>query len=64
MFKQYELEVKSGNDKTYKQYNVSDDLFIGVNKDEEFEEKYLDDRKLKRKYLNSLESFVDLILFD
>lgn len=36
MFKQYELEVKS-NDKTYKQYNVGDDLFIGVGKDEEFE---------------------------
>lgn len=36
MFKQYELEVKSNN-KTYKQYNVNDDLFIGVSKDEEFE---------------------------
>lgn len=36
MFKQYELEVKSNN-KTYKQYNVGDDLFIGVGKDEEFE---------------------------
>lgn len=32
----YELNVRS-NGKTYREYNIGDDLFIGVNKDEEFE---------------------------
>lgn len=32
----YELNIKSKG-KTYKQFNVEDDLFIGVGKDEEFE---------------------------